>query len=463
MEIDTRAGLDARQRNTALLVAGCFFMEMLDGTIVTTAAPALGASLGVAPTAVGLVITAYLLTLAVFIPLSGWLTARFGPRRVFLTAIALFTLASVGCAASTNLTELVALRVLQGLGGALMVPVGRLVVLARTAKPDIPRVISYIVWPGLLAPVVAPVLGGVITTYWSWHWLFLINIPLGALAFAVAWRLVRDDRAGAAVPPLDWAGVALTCLGLGGLTYAAHLVSESVGGWPAVAATGAGSLALLGLAARHLLRTEHPLLDLRALRVATLRASVVGGSLYWIVVGAVPFLLTLMFQDAFGWSPVRSGAVVLFVFVGNIAIKPATTYLLNRFGLRALLIGSTAAMTATVAGCGFLTGATPLAVIAAVVLASGVARSVGLTGYTTIAFADIPPAHMRQANTLSATATQVATGLGVAAATVALRIGELVPGDAYRVAFLLLSLVTVAAMVGALRLGRTAGDAVRTR
>ena len=207
--------IDATHRNIALLVAGCYFMEMLDGTIVTTASPQIGRSLRRArrPRS-GLVVTAYLLTLAVLIPLSGWLTRRLGNRVVFLTAIALFTLASVGCAASVNLGMLVGMRVLQGAGGAMMVPVGRTMVLSPAAKEDMLRLTSYVVWPGLLAPVIAPLAGGLITTYASWHWMFLINVPLGVVAFCVAWRLVTDgpdSAASGAPPPLDWAGVVLTC------------------------------------------------------------------------------------------------------------------------------------------------------------------------------------------------------------------------------------------------------------
>ena len=209
-----QAVIDARQRRTGFLVAGCFFMEILDGTIVSTAAPRIGAALHVPAAAVGLVITAYLVTLAVLIPLSGWLVARLGTRKVFLSAIVIFTVASLLCSTSVSLGELVALRILQGAGGAMMVPVGRLAVLGTTAKSDLMRMISYIVWPALVAPVIAPLAGGFITTYASWRWLFLINLPLGIIAFAVAVRLVP------ALPPrtprLDWTGVLLTCLGSAG-------------------------------------------------------------------------------------------------------------------------------------------------------------------------------------------------------------------------------------------------------
>jgi|HubBroStandDraft_1064217.scaffolds.fasta_scaffold40284_4 MFS family permease len=270
--------IDVRHRNTALLVAGCFFMEMLDGTIVTTASPQIGRALHAPATDVGLVVTAYLLTMAVLIPLSGWLTRRLGIRVVFLTAIAIFTLASAGCAASGSLGELVAMRVLQGAGGAMMVPVGRTMVVSMADKQDLLRITSYIVWPGLLAPVIAPLAGGLITTYASWHWMFLINVPLGVVAFAVAWRLVSDSREAAAPPPLDWAGVLLTCAGLGGLTYAAHLVSLTAPPLAETIAAGVTSAGLLAGAIWHLRRARYPLLNLSTLRVESFRVSQLGGS-----------------------------------------------------------------------------------------------------------------------------------------------------------------------------------------
>ena len=332
--------ITARHRSTALLVSGCYFMEMLDGTIVTTAAPRIGAALHVSATEIGLVVTAYLLTLAVLIPLSGWLTRRLGNRVVFLTAIALFTGASIGCAASGSLGELVAFRVLQGAGGAMMVPVGRMMVLSKADKGDILRLTSYVVWPGLIAPVIAPLAGGLITTYASWHWIFLINAPLGVVAFALAWRLVGDGREEAVPPPLDWTGMLLTGVGLGGLTYAAHLVSLPAPPAAETAACFAGSAALLAAAFWHLRRAPHPLLNLRTLSSPTFRVTQLGGTGYMLVVGSMPFLLPLLFQTEFGWSPVKSGALTAFVFAGNVGIKPATTPLINRFGFRSVLVVS---------------------------------------------------------------------------------------------------------------------------
>ena len=456
--------IDARHRNTALLVAGCFFMENLDGTIVTTAAPRIGASLHVAPTSIGLLITAYLITLAVLIPASGWLSRRFGMRRIFLSAIAIFTLASLGCALSRDLTTLVVLRVVQGVGGAMMVPVGRTVVLSRTDKPDLMRVISYIVWPGLISPVIAPVAGALITTYASWPWLFGINVPLGVIAFAVAWRLIdADDRSGP--PGLDWLGLVLTCTGLGGITYTAHLIADTGSGWIPVTALACVSALLLAFAAVHLLRAPHPLLALTLLRVPTFRQSTTGSFLFWFTVGAGPFLLPLLFQNVFGWSAVRSGLIVLFIFVGNVGIKPTTTPMLNRFGFRTVLLTATIGLALTMTGLGFTTTGTPLALIIALTLVSGVFRSIALTAYNTVALSDIPNEDMREANTLAATSTQLAGGLAVAGATVALRVGGLLTGGtgrlAYLLAFVLVALFALAASVQAARMDPQAGSAVR--
>jgi MFS family permease len=463
--------ITARHRNVALLVAGCYFMEMLDGTIVTTAAPQIGRSLHAAATQVGLLVTAYLLTLAVLIPLSGWLTRRLGNRVIFLTAITVFTLASVGCAASVSLGMLVAMRVLQGVGGAMMVPVGRTMVLSPAAKEDILRLTSYVVWPGLLAPVIAPLAGGLITTYATWHWLFLINVPLGVVAFAVAWRVIAAGRpADGAPPPLDWAGVVLTCAGLGALTYTADLISRpSVPGLETAVFAVAAAVLLSG-AVIHLRRARHPLLNLRTRSVPTFRLAQNGVTLYWLVVGAMPFLMPLLFQVQFGWSPVKSGAITAFVFAGNVGIKPATTPLIIRFGFRPVLIASTLGTTVFVAALGFTTVSTPVPVIAALALASGATRSVGFTVYSTVGLTEMPAELMRDANTLAATAMQLGAGLAIAAATVALRAGGALTGSvpgtsggqaAFTVAFCLLAFVSLGCVAGALRMARDAGNVAR--
>jgi EmrB/QacA subfamily drug resistance transporter len=458
--------IDKRVRNIALLVAACFFMELLDGTIVITAIPKISSSLGVSPGSTGLVVTAYLVTVAVLIPLSGWMTLRYGYRWVVLSAIAVFTVASLGCAASQTFGELVAMRVLQGAGGAMMVPVGRMVVFERAAKSQVMRLMSYIVWPALLAPVIAPLAGGVITTYASWRWLFLINIPLGVAGLICAWRLI-DGRPAEAPPRLDVAGVLLTCGGLAALTYAAHLASDAHPHWLLVVSLALASVVLLIVATRHLLRTSAPVVDLRTLRIPTFANAMVGSSLIWMVIGAIPFLLPLLFQTVFGWSPIKSGMLVLFVFVGNIAIKPLTTSMYSNHGFRRVLVASSVCLTLTTVGCALLTPATPVVVIALLALVSGAARSVSMTGYTTLALSDVPAGQMRAANALASTAQQLFTGLAVVLATLALRLGnaiaKLEPAAhsakfAYVIAFLVITIVGAIATVVALRLHPSAGE-----
>lgn len=439
-------------------------MEMLDGTIVVTAAPKIGESLHAPASSISLVVTAYLIALGALLPVGGWLTTRYGPRTVFTAAIAIFTLASLGCALSQTLGELVALRALQGAGGALMVPVGRYTVMRGAKKSEVVRLMAYTVWPGLVAPVIAPLVGGVITTYAAWQWIFAINIPLGIVAFFFARALMPREPDPSRLP-FDLLGAVLTCGALGGLTYAAHVIADTSPSTLVLVAACAGTAALLIAATVHLVRTEAPIVNLRTLRHGTFRGSVVGMFLYLLPVGATPFLLPLLFQTVFGWSPVKSGAMVLFVFLGNVSIKPATTPLLNRFGFRPTLIVATALLSVAMLGCASLTASTPLAVIAFVAYLSGVARSTALTIYTTLAFADVGPDERRDANTLSLTAQQVGFGLGVAAGAVALRFGGAFTSterDAYAVAFVAMALIALAATAGALRLERGAGDALRT-
>lgn len=454
------------QRKVALLVAACFFMEMLDGTIVTTSLPRIAHALSASVGAAGLVVTSYLVTAAALIPVSGWVAARFSGRRTFLAAIAIFTAASLGCALSTTLAELIAMRALQGLGGSMMVPVGRLLVLSRARKQDIMRLTAYLVWPALVAPVIAPLLGGVLTTYASWHWLFLVNIPLGAIALALGSKIVHAP-ASADAGSFDVRGAVLTCSGAVAAMVAAELLSAArIDGAAAGIAAGA-AVVLLALAARHLLRTRAPLLDLRTLRVDTLRAAVLGGSVYFVVIGAGPFLAPLKFEEAFGWSPVKSGSLVLLIFAGNIGIKPATTFIYGRLGFRTVLTCSTALMAVTMVALGLTTAATPLLAIALALTVSGVARSVAATGYNTIAFGDVPERDMRHASTLFTTTTQLASAVGVAGGAIALRLGRPLAatvvshpavGARYTVAFWLMALLALLASGAALRLRRSAGE-----
>jgi EmrB/QacA subfamily drug resistance transporter len=455
-------------RRLALLVAGAFFMEILDGTVIAPAAPYIAADLGVAAVDINLAISAYVLTLAVLIPISGWLADRFGARTVFTVAIVVFTLASAGCALATSLPVLVATRVLQGVGGALMVPVGRFAVLRTTAKSDLIRAIAFLTWPALLAPVVAPALGGLLSTYASWRWIFLINVPLGIAGLVLTRLLVPDLRApGSGPPPADWRGFALTATGIAALVLVLENIGTGETAWAAVLLGVAVSASALAAAAVHLLRAPLPLLDLRVLRIASFRATVAGGMVHRAVISAVPFLLPLLFQLGFGWTAAQAGLVVIALFVGNVAIKPVTTPLMRRLGLRTVLLLALPASAAALVAMAWLQATTPLLVILGVLLISGVFRSIAFSAYNSLAFADVDTARMSHANTLNATAQELGAGLGVAVGALLVRSGEQLIADGpegpYRLAFTVLAAMLLVPMIEALRLPRSAGRTVTGR
>ena len=457
-------------RGLALLVAGSFFMEILDGTVIAPAAPHIAADLGVPAVGINVAITGYVLTLAVLIPISGWLADRFGARRVYVTAVALFTLASAGCALAVTLPMLVGTRVLQGVGGAMMVPVGRLVVLRATAKSDLVAAIAYLTWPALVAPVLAPALGGLLSTYASWRWIFLINVPLGVAALLLAHRLVPDVRA-AAPAGLDRRGFVLVAFGVAALVVGAESLGATVPRWPvAGVCLGAAGVAL-GAAVVHLRRTPHPLVDLRVLAIPTYRVTALGGSVFRAVISAIPFLLPLLFQLGFGWNAAQAGLVVIALFAGNIGIKPATTPLMRRFGIRAVLLGAVVASAVGLLGIASVRATTPLPVLLGLLVLSGMFRSIGLTAYNSVAFADVDATAMTPANTLLSTLQELGAGLGVAVGALLVRVGGPLAGVVgvsggadrpFRVAFILLAVVLVVPLTQALRLSRSAGSAVIT-
>lgn len=448
----------------ALLVAATFFMEFLDGTVLTTAIPNISADFRVPAADVNITMTAYLLTVAVGIPISGWLAERFGARRVFCLAIAVFTLASLACSLSQDLTTLTLSRIAQGAGGAMMVPVGTLVVLRGTPKSELLRATAFLVWPGLLAPVLAPLVGGALTTYLSWHWIFLINLPLGAAAFIAALRLV-PRFAGDPARRLDWPGLFLTTAGVGALVAGLELASAHPDTpWAGISA--ASGTAALAAAVLWMRRARNPLFDLGVFRTRTFRAMATGGFAYRLTISSVPFLLPLMFQTGFGWSPIHAGVMVAAVFIGNIGIKPATTPLIRRFGFKAMLVFASLASAATFAACALLTPETPQALTFALLVCSGAFRSIGFSAYASVQYADIVPGQLTSANTVSATLVQLATGAGIAVAALLIRIFDglgTFPQDSagpFRGAFLAMAALMLASTVDSLLLPRHAGAEV---
>ncbi|WP_110727249.1 MFS transporter [Mycolicibacterium porcinum] len=435
----------------ALLVAGSLFMEILDATIIAPAIPLIAESFGVGPVDVNVAISAYLVTVAVLIPASGWLADRFGTRRVFVGAIAVFTLASIGCAASASLPMLVLMRVLQGVGGAMMVPVGRLAVLRQSGKADLVRAIALLTWPALTAPVLAPVLGGAIATLGSWRWIFAVNIPIGVLGIVLALKLVRGAPQ-PATRSLDWPGLLALGSGIAAALIALEHIRVSGTDWGLVAAGGAAAVVLLAAAVWRLLTATAPLVQLRVLREHTLRITVVAGSLYRLVITAVPFLLPLQFQLEFGWTPLAAGVMVAALFAGNLTIKPATTPLMRRFGIRTVLLVNGVASVACFGLLALLRPGLPVAVMAVVLYLSGALRSIGFTAYNSLAFSDVEGEELTHANTLNASVQELAAGLGVALA--ALLLSQV---TSYSVTYLVLGALLALTLVATVRLPRRAG------
>ncbi|MEV4952823.1 MFS transporter [Paenarthrobacter nitroguajacolicus] len=458
------AGETSWRPRLALLVAATFFMEFLDGTILTTAIPSIASDFRVAPADINITMTAYLVTVAMGIPLSSWLAERFGARRIFCVAISVFTIASLLCAISTDLTMLTLSRVAQGMGGAMMVPVGTLVVLRGTPKSELLRATAYLVWPGLLAPVLAPMVGGALTTFLSWHWIFIINVPLGLAAFIAALRLVPRTQFDAR-RRLDWFGLLLTTLGVGALVVGLETLGGHASNVLAVAVVAAGLLSLAG-AVWWMRKAGVPLFNLSVFGTRTFRATSTGGFIYRLTISSVPFLLPLMFQDGFGWDPLKAGVMVAAVFVGNIGIKPATTPLIRRFGFKPVLVFASFASAVTFALCAFLDARTPEPLIFALLLFSGAFRSIGFSAYASVQYADIVPGQLPSANAISATLVQLAAAAGIAVGALFLRLFETTQvfgADqvaAYKGAFIAMALLMLISTGDSLALHRHAGAEV---
>jgi EmrB/QacA subfamily drug resistance transporter len=382
--------LQRRAIQIAALVAAALFMENLDSTIIVTALPQMARSFGADPVGLNIGVTAYMLTLAVVIPIGGWMADRFGARRVFAAAIAIFTGASVLGGFSQGLWSFTACRVLQGAGGAMMTPVGRLVMLRATEKRDLVRLISYVALSGLVAPVLGPPVGGAITTYLGWRWIFFLNLPLGLIGIWYALTLISDDRV-PSVPHFDLSGFLLCSSACVSLIYGLELLGRAPTPWAAMTAFIGAGLLLGILALRHLRSAEQPLIALGALRVPTYAMTLRGGSLFRVSVTMAPFLLPTMFQLGFGLNPFASGLLIVPLFAGSLGMKIVTTRLLRRYGFRRVLLVNGTLTTLTIVGCAALTPLTPYTVIAIVLFASGLTRSLQFSALNSLAFADVPP------------------------------------------------------------------------
>ncbi len=452
-------------RYLTFLVAGVLFMEFLDGTVITTALPVMAATFQVSAIDLNVGVSAYLIALGVFIPISGWMAQRYGARRVFMAAIIIFTVASLLCGMANDLATFVVVRVLQGFGGAMMVPVGRLIVLRNTPKDKLISAIATLVWPALVAPVIGPALGGYLSTYFSWRLIFYLNIPLGMVALLAASRFVPDTEA-ESTRRFDWIGFILCATGISIFLYGAELLSGSAADFSHASIVLLSGSALLILAYVYLRRTANPVLDFSNFSVPTFAVALRGGSLTRVAVGSAPFLLPLMFQIGFGYDPFQAGLLVMAVFVGNLVMKAVTTPILKRFGFRSILVWNGLLASLSLLACALLTRDTPVTVIVLVLFVGGLSRSMQFTAINTVAFADIDEARMAPANALFSTLFQLSLGAGVAFGAIAIRTGEYLarvlgsgsPSASFSIAFILVSLLALLSLADAARLHRDSGN-----
>ena len=449
-------------RTIALIIACALFMEQMDATVLATALPTMARDFGVPVTSLSSALTSYLLALAIFIPASGRMADRFGSKTVFRLAIMVFLVGSLLCGQAKTLPFLIAARFLQGIGGAMMIPIGRLVLLRSVAKEDMVQAMSWLIIPALIGPIVGPPLGGFIVTYLDWRWIFYLNLPVGVLGIVLVTRFIGQVRGDRPSPP-DFAGFVLSGFSLGCLLFGFEMASRTGELDRALVLIAVG---LLGgaLYIRHARRCDDPILDLSLMRAPTFRLSVIGGSLTRITQGAQPFLLPLMFQVAFGMSAAVSGSITIATAMGSLAMKWLAPGVLRRFGFKTSMIVNGLIASGGYAVCGFFRPAWPIPVIFAVLAASGFFMSFQFTAYNTIAYDEIAPERMSSATSFYATFQQLMLSLGICVGAGALHLGMIVthratPGlGAFTLAFLVVTAISASAAFWNMRFADTAGD-----
>jgi len=444
------------------------FMQSLDSTVIATALPTIARSLGESPLRLNVAITCYLLSLAVFIPISGWTADRFGARRVFSGAIVVFTLGSIGCGYADSLAALVAARIVQGIGGAMMVPVGRLVLLRTVPKSDLVRAMSYVSVPALIGPVMGPPLGGFIVTYASWRWIFFINIPIGILGIVLVNLLVADLKE-TGRRPFDFGGFALTGVGLATLAFGFENVGR--GALPSLTVMslltiGAGCTVLY---VRHASRVSHPIIDLALMKIPTYASATIGGFLFRMGLGALPFLLPLMLQVGFGLSALSSGLLTFASAAGAMTMKMTAARILRTLGFRTVLVGDAVISALFLFSYSLFRPDTPHLVIFIALLAGGFFRSLQMTSINTLSYADVPSAMLSRATSLTSMAQQLSQTAGVATGALLLQLmlvrrGQtaLTAADFYP-AFMGVAMISLASVPFFLKMSPDAGAEVSGR
>jgi EmrB/QacA subfamily drug resistance transporter len=449
-------------RVVPLIVAVALFMENMDSTVIATSLPAIARAIGTNPLALKLAVTSYLLALAICIPASGWMADRFGARNVFRIAIGVFVLGSIGCALSRTLEEFVLARIIQGMGGAMMTPVGRLILVRSIDKRLLVNAMSLVTIPALVGPICGPPLGGFITTYASWHWIFIINVPIGLIGLAMAARFIANVAVEKPAP-FDFVGFVLSGLGIGGLAFGLSVMGLEflpTGVVAALLGVGAGATAVYIAYAK---RKASPILDLRLFQLPTFRASIFGGFMFRLGIGTLPFLLPLLLQIGFDLTPFQSGLITFTAALGSMFMKAAVAGVLRHLGYRPVLVYNSLISAAFLAACASFVPGMPFAAMVAILLAGGFFRSLQFTAINTIAYAEIEPPLMSKATTLVSVAQQLALSTGVAVGALVVEITLRLKHDAtmgamdFPPAFLAVGALTAASALVFARLAPDAG------
>jgi len=457
---------NSRMRLTAVIVAIALFMQNLDSTVIATALPAMAKSFHADPLHMSVALTSYLISLSVFIPASGWVADHFGSRNVFRAAIVIFTIGSVLCGVAPNLAVLVLARIVQGLGGAMMLPVGRLLLLRSVSRAQMVAAMAWLTMPALIGPIMGPPLGGFIVTYFSWRWVFDINVPIGVIGVIAVSIFITDMREEGGGGRLDGGGLVLT-----GLAMAAFMAGFETLGRGLVPLTWTLAALAAGFAAAvmyvlHARRHPHPILDFSLLLIPTFASSVAAGSLFRVAVGAMPFLLPLMLQLSFGKSPMQSGLITFASAAGALLMKPAAQPLLKHFGFRAVLVVNGALAAGFIAVCATFQANWPTLALDGILLVSGFFRSLQFTAFNAIAYGDIPRSRMSAATTLYSTIQQLTLTLGIVIGAATLEISArmhhhptALKSD-YALAFIIVAAIAFLGVPLCARLRADAGEAL---
>ncbi|TWF57362.1 DHA2 family efflux MFS transporter permease subunit [Neorhizobium alkalisoli] len=448
-------------RMIPLILAVSLFMEHMDSTVISTALPTIATDLSVSPITLKLALTSYMVALAMFIPISGWMSDRFGAKKIFRLAILVFVIGSILCAISGSLVQFVLSRFLQGMGGAMMTPVGRLVLLRTTQRSDLVSAMALLTIPALVGPLTGPPIGGFITTYFSWHWIFLINVPIGLAGIYLS-GVYLPEVPTVATARLDWAGFALTSIAAAGIVFGLSVI-----GLPALPPAVGITTTAVGFAACilymwHARRHPHPILNLKIFNDRAFRASTTGGTLFRIATGAIPFLMPLMLQLGFGLNPFQSGLITFSGAIGALSAKFVARRMFALTGFKMALIFTSILGAASAAANGFFTPDTPHIVIIGTLLAAGLFRSMFFTGVNALGYSEISDEHASQATSMASALQQISLALGVAFAAFILEASSTLSGTHleladFHLAFFIVAAVSLFSIVPILKLDPLTG------